>query len=119
MTPTILVKAGRPAMVIGTPGGSRIFTWVFQVLANVYDHGLTLKAAQKAPRFHHQLLPENVIFYEPGYPPSAALKAALEGRGYKWVEDFSGDMEAIQIVGRTPVPEADPRARGVAMVVKP
>jgi gamma-glutamyltranspeptidase/glutathione hydrolase len=119
MTPTILVKNGRPAMVIGTPGGSRIFTWVFQVLANVYDHGLTLKAAQKAPRFHHQLLPENVIFYEPSAPPSAALKAALEGRGYRWVEDFSGDMEAIQVVGRTPVPEADPRARGVALVVKP
>lgn len=118
MTPTILVRNGRPAMVIGTPGGSRIFTWVFQVLANVYDHGLTLKAAQKAPRFHHQLLPENVIFYEPSAPPSAALKTALEGRGYKWVEDFSGDMEAIQVVGRTPVPEADPRARGVAMVVR-
>lgn len=118
MTPTILVKDGKPAMVIGTPGGSRIFTWVFQVLANVYDHGLTLKAAQKAPRFHHQLLPENVIFHEPSAPPSAALKTALEARGYTWTEDFSGDMEAIQVVGRTPVPEADPRARGVAMVVK-
>jgi len=118
MTPTILVKDGRPAMVIGTPGGSRIFTWVFQVLANVYDHGLSLKAAQKAPRFHHQLLPENVLFYEPSAPPSDALKTALEGRGYRWVEDFSGDMEAIQVVGRTPVAEADPRARGVALVVK-
>ncbi|USQ95825.1 gamma-glutamyltransferase [Caulobacter sp. RL271] len=118
MTPTILVRNGRPAMVIGTPGGSRIFTWVFQVLANVYDHGLTLKAAQTAPRFHHQLLPENTLFYEPAFPPSPALKTALEARGYRWVEDFSGDMEAIQVVGRTPVPEADPRARGVAMVVK-
>ncbi|MFY8208070.1 MAG: gamma-glutamyltransferase, partial [Caulobacter sp.] len=39
MTPTILTKDGRVAMVIGTPGGSRIFAWVFQVLANVYDHG--------------------------------------------------------------------------------
>ncbi len=118
MTPTILVKDGKPAMVIGTPGGSRIFTWVFQVLADVYDFDLSLKAAQKAPRFHHQLLPENTIFYEPSAPPSAVLKTALEGRGYRWVEDFSGDMEAIQIVGRTPIPEADPRARGVALVVK-
>jgi gamma-glutamyltranspeptidase/glutathione hydrolase len=118
MTPTILTKDGRVAMVIGTPGGSRIFTWVFQVLANVYDYGLTLKAAQKAPRFHHQLLPENTIFYEPSAPPSAALKTALETRGYRWVEDFSGDVEAIQVVGKTPVPEADPRARGVALVVK-
>lgn len=118
MTPTILVKNGRPAMVIGTPGGSRIFTWVFQALANVYDNGLSLAGALKAPRFHHQLLPENTIFYEPSAPPSAALRTALEGRGYRWVEDFSGDIEAIQIVGKTPTPEADPRARGVALTVR-
>ena len=118
MTPTILVKNGRPAMVIGTPGGSRIFTWVFQVLADVYDFGLTLPDAQRRPRFHHQLLPENTLFYEPSAPPSPRLRTALEARGYKWVEDFSGDMEAIQVVGRSPVPEADPRARGVALTVR-
>jgi gamma-glutamyltranspeptidase/glutathione hydrolase len=119
MTPTILTKDGKVAMVIGTPGGSRIFTSVFQVLADVYDFGLTLADAQKAQRFHHQLLPENTIFFEPYAPPSEALKAALETRGYKTeTQDFNGDIEAIQVVGRTPVPEADPRARGVALVVK-
>ena len=118
MTPTILTKDGRVAMVIGTPGGSRIFAWVFQVLANVYDHGLSLKAAQAAPRYHHQLLPENVIFYERSGPPSPALKAALESRGYTWTESFSGDIEAIQVLDRTPVPEPDPRGRGVGLVVK-
>ena len=119
MTPTILVKDGRAAMVIGTPGGARIFTSVFQVLADVYDFGLSLPDAQKAPRFHHQLLPENTVFYEPYAPPSDALKAALAARGYKTVtQDYNGDIEAIQVVGRTPVPVADPRARGVAMVVK-
>ena len=118
MTPTILTKDGRVTMVIGTPGGSRIFAWVFQVLANVYDHGLSLKAAQAAPRFHHQLLPANVIFYERSGPPSTALRAALEARGYSWTESFSGDVEAIQVLGRTPVPEPDPRARGVGVVVK-
>ncbi|WP_164468033.1 gamma-glutamyltransferase [Caulobacter vibrioides] len=118
MTPTIMTKDGRVAMVIGTPGGSRIFAWVFQVLANVYDHGLSLKAAQAAPRFHHQLLPENVIFYERSGPPSADLKAALEARGYSWTESFSGDVEAIQVLDRAPVPEPDPRARGVGLVVK-
>lgn len=119
MTPTILTRDGKVAMVIGTPGGSRIFTSVFQVLANVYDHGLSLADAQKAPRFHHQLLPENTIFYEPYAPPSDALKAALAARGYVTeTQDYNGDIEAIQVVDGVPVPEADPRARGVALVVK-
>jgi gamma-glutamyltranspeptidase/glutathione hydrolase len=118
MTPTILLRDGKVAMVIGTPGGSRIFTSVFQVLANVYDFGLPLDQAQKQMRFHHQLLPENVIFSEPYEPIPAALAAALTERGYKIEAGFVGDIEAIQIIDGTPVPEADPRARGVVAVVK-
>lgn len=119
MTPTILTKDGKVAMVIGTPGGSRIFTSVFQVLADVYDHGLTLADAQKAQRFHHQLLPENTIFFEPYAPASAQLRQGLEAMGYVLVDqDYNGDIEAIQVVDGTPVPVADPRARGVALVVQ-
>ena len=118
MTPTILLRDGRVAMVIGTPGGSRIFTSVFQVLVDVYDFDLPLKTAQKQLRFHHQLLPENVIFSEPYEPISPELTAALEARGYKIEMGFVGDVEAIQVIDGTPVPEADPRARGVGMVVK-
>ena len=118
MTPTILLRDGRVAMVIGTPGGSRIFTSVFQVLADVYDFGLPLDQAQKQMRFHHQLLPENVIFSEPYEPFPAELTAALVKRGYKIEEGFVGDIEAIQVIDGAPVPEADPRARGVGVVVK-
>jgi gamma-glutamyltranspeptidase/glutathione hydrolase len=118
MTPTILTRHGKVAMVIGTPGGSRIFTSVFQVLANVYDFDLSLGEAQKQLRFHHQLLPENVIFQEPYAPFPAALTTALEARGYKVEMGFVGDIEAIQVIDGTPVPEADPRARGVVRVVK-
>ncbi|ENZ80964.1 MULTISPECIES: gamma-glutamyltransferase [Caulobacter] len=119
MTPTILTKNGRAAMVIGTPGGSTIFTSVFQVLADVYDFNLSLKAAQKQMRFHHQLLPENTIFTERFAPPAPETKSALERSGYRLVEyPGIGDIEAIQVIDGKPVPEADPRARGVAMVVK-
>ncbi len=118
MTPTILLRDGRVAMVIGTPGGSRIFTSVFQVLADVYDFGLPLDQAQKQLRFHHQLLPENVIFSEPYAPFPASLTTALEARGYKVEAGFVGDIEAIQVIDGTPVPEADPRARGVGVVVR-
>ena len=119
MTPTILTKNGRVAMVIGTPGGSTIFTSVFQVLADVYDFDLSLRDAQKQMRFHHQLLPENMILVEHFAPPAPETRRALEGQGYKLVDrPRIGDIAAIQVLGRTPVPEADPRARGVAMVVR-
>jgi gamma-glutamyltranspeptidase/glutathione hydrolase len=106
-------------MVIGTPGGSRIFTSVFQVLADVYDFHLNLKAALAATRFHHQLLPENTLFAEPYAPFPPALAQALTARGYRIEnQDFNGDIEAIEVVARAPIPAADPRMRGVAMVVR-
>jgi gamma-glutamyltranspeptidase/glutathione hydrolase len=118
MSPTILMKEGKVAMVLGTPGGSRIFTSVFQVLADVYDFGLSLPQALAALRFHHQLLPENTVYSEPYAPFPAPLAKALQARGYKTVaQDFNGDIEAIQVVGRTPRPASDPRARGVSLVV--
>ncbi|WP_249138190.1 gamma-glutamyltransferase [Phenylobacterium montanum] len=119
MTPTILTKDGKLAMVIGTPGGSRIFTSVFQVLADVYDYDLPLPKALAQLRFHHQLLPENTIFSEPYAPFDAGLTKALAERGYKVEDqDYNGDIEAIRIVGGMPQPASDPRQRGVSMVVK-
>jgi gamma-glutamyltranspeptidase / glutathione hydrolase len=118
MTPTILVKDGNVAMVLGTPGGSRIFTSVFQVLVDVYDFNLRLDKALAQLRFHHQLLPENTLFAEPYAPFSAGLIQALQERGYRVEnQDYNGDIEAIQIIGRKPIAAADPRARGVAMLV--
>ena len=118
MSPTILTWDGRVAMVIGTPGGSRIFTSVFQVLTDVYDFGLPLDRALAVPRFHHQLLPENLIYAEPKLPLPPALVTTLQARGYRTeTQDFVGDIEAIQIRGTSPLPAADPRARGVALIV--
>ena len=118
MSPTILTRDGRVAMVIGTPGGSRIFTSVFQVLVDVYDFHQPLPAALAQMRFHHQLLPQNTIYSEPYAPFSPALSAALAARGYRTEDQgYNGDIEAIQIVGSRPVPAADPRARGVGVVV--
>ncbi len=119
MSPTILLKDGKVAMVIGTPGGSRIFTWVFQVLTDVYDFGLPLAEAQKMMRFHHQLLPVNTLYSEPYAPISTELEAQLTARGYVIVrQDWTGDLEAVQIVGKTPKPVPDPRQRGVGLVVR-
>ncbi len=118
MTPTILLRNGRVAMVVGTPGGSRIFTSVFQVIVNAYDFHLPLKAAVAAPRYHHQLLPADTIFAEPYSPFPASLAAGLRTRGYKLVnQGYNGDIAAIEVAGRTPVVAPDPRARGFGLVV--
>jgi gamma-glutamyltranspeptidase / glutathione hydrolase len=119
MTPSILLNADQAVMVLGTPGGSRIFTSVFQVLVDVYDFHLGLKAALAHFRFHHQLTPENTLFDEPYARFPSDLAQALSARGYRIEnQDFNGDIEAIQIVGQQPIAAADPRARGIAIVVR-
>ncbi|MDB5477310.1 MAG: gamma-glutamyltranspeptidase [Phenylobacterium sp.] len=118
MTPTILTRNGRVAMVLGTPGGSRIFTSVFQVIVDTYDFAMPLRAAVAAPRYHHQLLPPDTLFAEPYAPFPAALAAALRARGYRLEnQDFNGDIEAIRVDGGRPTVAPDPRARGFALVI--
>jgi gamma-glutamyltranspeptidase/glutathione hydrolase len=120
MTPTILLRDGVPAMVIGTPGGSRIFTSVFQVLVNVYDFHLPLEDAVAAPRYHHQLLPAGTIFTEPYAPAPQTLKQSLERLGYRMqMQGFSGDIAAIEIEKASPQAVADPRGRGIGLIVAP
>ena len=59
MTPTIVTKDGKPVMVLGTPGGSRIITVVLLTIINVIDYGMDIQEAVDAPRFHQQWLPES------------------------------------------------------------
>lgn len=117
MTPTVLTRDGRVAMVIGTPGGSRIFTSIFQVLVDAYDFHMPLEAAVDAPRYHHQLLPPDTLYWEPYAPFPPALAAALKARGYTLKEGFDTDVAAIAIDGRRPAVASDPRARGVGLAM--
>jgi gamma-glutamyltranspeptidase / glutathione hydrolase len=58
MSPTIVTKDGKPVMVVGTPGGSRIITAVTHTILNVIDYGMNIQEAVDAPRFHQQWLPD-------------------------------------------------------------
>jgi gamma-glutamyltranspeptidase/glutathione hydrolase len=58
MSPTIVSKEGKPVMVVGTPGGSRIITVVIHAILNVVDYGMNIQEATDAPRFHQQWLPD-------------------------------------------------------------
>jgi gamma-glutamyltranspeptidase/glutathione hydrolase len=119
MAPTILTRDGKVALVIGTPGGSRIFTTVFQVMSNLYDFHLSLADALAAQRFHHQLLPADTIFWEPYRPITGELAKALEARGYRLQgQGWDGDVQVIRINGDTPEAAADPRGRGVTRLFK-
>ncbi len=79
MSPTIVLKDGKPFLVTGSPGGSRIITAVLQVISNVIDRKLPIAEAVTALRLHHQWSPDEV-FVERGFPPE--LTAALEARGH-------------------------------------
>lgn len=119
MSPTVLTKDGKVALVIGTPGGSRIFTSIFQVITNLYDFKMPLKDAVGAMRFHHQLLPPDTIFWEPYHPIDGELAKGIEAKGYTLKgQDFSGDIQAIRIDGKTPEAVSDPRGRGVSRVIR-
>ncbi|NEL70317.1 gamma-glutamyltransferase, partial [Escherichia coli] len=60
MSPTIVLKDGQPVLVTGSPGGSRIISTVLQVIVNVLDYQLDVREAVKAPRLHHQWMPDEV-----------------------------------------------------------
>lgn len=64
MTPTIVLKAGKPVLVVGSPGGSTIITVVLQVILNNLEFEMNLEQAVNSARIHHQWLPDE-IYNEP------------------------------------------------------
>jgi gamma-glutamyltranspeptidase/glutathione hydrolase len=118
MAPTILLKDNKVSLVIGTPGGSRIFTSIFQVMTNLYDFNMAPGDALAAMRFHHQLLPPKTIYFEPYHPITGELAEQLQAKGYTLEgQPFNGDVQMIRIEGTTPEPAADPRGVGVGRVI--
>ena len=103
MSPTIVLRDGHVAMVLGSPGGSRIITIVLQVLLNMIDHGMAPQQAVDAPRIHHQWLPD-VIAAEP-FALSADTRAALESMGYRIREQTPWGAVALIAVGPVAAPK--------------
>ncbi len=113
MTPTIVAKDGKPLLVVGSPGGSRIITTVLQVVTNVLDHGMDVQEAVDAPRFHHQWQPDELRLERQGFPLD--VRHALEALGHRLVVRADmGDVHAIWIDPRTNLRygASDPRMDG-------
>ncbi len=99
MTPTLIEKNNAFWMSLGTPGGSTIITSVLQTLLNVYEYDMTLQQAVDAPRFHHQWLPDVVIFESDSF--SKQLLDSLKNKGYKIQSKTGtviGKVDAIRIL---------------------
>ncbi|KQC29026.1 gamma-glutamyltransferase [Flagellimonas eckloniae] len=99
MTPTIVEKDGELYMVVGTPGGSTIITAVAQTILNVYEFNLSMQEAVNAPRFHHQWLPDMLMFEAEGFEED--LKSNLKEKGYEILEGRTriiGKVDAIRVL---------------------
>ena len=98
MSPTIIEKDGKLFMVIGTPGGSTIITSVLQCFLNVAEYGMTMQQSVSKPRFHHQWLPDDVMYEPKGFAPEVI--AHLKTKGYKPREEnfvIIGKVDAILV----------------------
>jgi gamma-glutamyltranspeptidase/glutathione hydrolase len=97
MSPTIVSKDGRPVMVVGTPGGSRIITAVLHTIINVIDYGMTVQEAVDAPRFHQQWLPNPTNLET--FAVSPDTRKILEGMGHVFGPPQPANHVAAILVG--------------------
>ena len=114
MSPTLVLKDGKPLYALGAAGGPKIISDVVLELVNLLDRGMTPRQAVEEPRIHHQWVPDELLV-EKTLPQN--IKEGLRARGHK-VRDSLG-MGVSQIVGRTKDGSAfegaaDPRAGGTA-----
>jgi gamma-glutamyltranspeptidase/glutathione hydrolase len=96
MTPTIVLRKGKPYIITGTPGGTTIPTSVFQTLVNILDFNLSTNDAVNQPKFHHQWLPD-VISVERSFPYE--VRSALIKMGYNIdIRETIGRVETIKVL---------------------
>jgi gamma-glutamyltranspeptidase/glutathione hydrolase len=112
MTPTIVMKDGKPMLALGSPGGPTIINTVLEVMVNVLDFGMNVQDAVNWPRFHHQWMPDQLSM-ERGFSPDTI--ALLEKRGYQVRSGTSqGECAAILFENGWLSGAADPRTEGTA-----
>ncbi|MDE2382978.1 MAG: gamma-glutamyltransferase [Alphaproteobacteria bacterium] len=104
MSPTIVTKAGKPFMVLGSPGGSRIITITLETFMNVVDYGMNMQEAVDAPRIHHQWLPDEVAVEPFALSPDTAK--LLTDMGYTLKTQSPWGAAEVILVG----PPADAAA---------
>ena len=114
MTPTIILKHGKPYLILGTPGGATIITTVLQNILNVVKHNMNIKEAVSSPRFHSQWQPD-LIYYEENTLTSAII-GALKSRGHHMeIRGKIGEANGIMINEKGYWGGADSRGENIAI----
>ncbi len=116
MSPTIVLKDGKPFLALGGRGGSRIPTTVAQIISNVIDFDMNIQEAVDAPRTHHQWEPDSLLYDRHGLV--ADVLRALGSMGYKLVEvPWTARAQALMIDPASGMflGGPDPREEGVAL----
>ncbi|HZN41970.1 MAG TPA: gamma-glutamyltransferase [Planctomycetota bacterium] len=98
MTPTIVLQKGELRLVLGAPGGGRIITAVLQVLLDVVDHGMGLEQAVRAPRIHHQWLPDAISWEPLSLSPDVRDALAKKGHAFGKRPGGIGQVFAIEVL---------------------
>jgi gamma-glutamyltranspeptidase/glutathione hydrolase len=112
MTPTIVLKDGKPVLALGSPGGPTIINTVLEVIVNFVDFKMNVQDAVNWPRFHHQWMPDELRM-EPGYSPDTV--ALLTARGYLVRRvNAQGECSAIAFQNGWLEGAPDPRTEGTA-----
>lgn len=115
MSPTIVLKDGRPMLVVGAPGGTRIISCVVQSILNYLEFGLPLGEAITIPRFHHQWLPDQLSIDAPGPAPEVQAELTRMGHALKVGPDaVHCRVMAVAREGDSLVGASDPRDAGTA-----
>ena len=97
MSPTIVTKDGKPVMVVGTPGGSRIITATMLTMINAIDYGMDVQEAVDMPRFHQQWLPDVTNVEQYGFSPDTTR--ILREMGHELGKPQSANHLAAIIIG--------------------
>ncbi|QIG07156.1 gamma-glutamyltransferase [Proteus sp. ZN5] len=97
MSPTIVTKEGKPFLILGSPGGSRIISITLQTALNIIEFGMPPQEAVNSPRIHHQWLPDEVYYEQRGLSKDTLEKLSV--MGYKMVEQTPWGAAELIMVG--------------------
>ena len=116
MSPTLVLEGKEVKMVTGSPGGTTILSSVYLSILNALEYGLPVQEVVDRPRFHHQLLPKDTIYYHAGLDESVVT--SLEEMGYTMKQSSFGDLHVIIRTANGLKAASEARNRGDARTMR-